>query len=49
MSVFELFLDVHLLTIVMNATILRTLVLNLQDELQTLLVLLGEPYEQLYS
>ncbi len=47
--VFELFLDVHLLTIVMNATILRTLVLNLQDELQTLLVLLGEPYEQLYS
>ncbi len=47
--VFELFLDVHLLTIVMNAMTLHTLVLNLQDELRTLLVLLGQPYEQLYS
>jgi transposase len=47
--VFELFLDVHLLTIMMNEMTLRTLVLNLQDELRTLLVLLGQPYEQLYS
>jgi transposase len=47
--VFELFLDVHLLTVTMNAMTLRTLVLNLQDELRTLLVLLGQPYEQLYS
>ena len=47
--VFELFLDVHLLTITVNAMTLKTLVLNLQDELRTLLVLLGQPYEQLYS
>jgi hypothetical protein len=33
----------------MNEMTLRTLVLNLQDELGTLLVLLGQPYEQLYS
>jgi transposase len=47
--VFELFLDVHLLTIRAAETILRTLVLNLQDELRTLLVLLGQRYERLYS
>ena len=47
--VFELFLDVHLLTITINAITLKTLVLNLQDELRTLLVLLGRAYEQLYS
>lgn len=28
---------------------LRTLILNLQDELRTLLTLLGQPYEQHYS
>jgi hypothetical protein len=28
---------------------LQTLVLNLLEELRTLLVLLGEPYERLYS
>ena len=42
--VFELFLDVHLLTIMMSTTALKTLVLNLQDELRTLLVLLGRSY-----
>lgn len=47
--VFELFLDVHLLTIMVDTNTLRTLVLNLQDELRTLLVLLGRSYEQLYS
>lgn len=47
--VFELFLDVHLLSITIGADTLRTLVLNLQQELQALLVLLGKPYEQLYS
>jgi len=47
--VFELFLDVHLLTITITADTLQTLVLNLQDELRALLVLLGKPYEQLYS
>ncbi|MCA9840407.1 MAG: IS1634 family transposase [Trueperaceae bacterium] len=46
--VFELFLDVHLLTII-NSTSLHTLVLNLQDELRVLLSLLGPPYQQLYS
>jgi transposase len=47
--VFELCLDVHLLTITINAITFKTLVLNLQDELRTLLVLLGRSYEQLYS
>lgn len=47
--VFELFLDVHLLTITTTETTPQTLVLNLQDQLRTLLVLLGQPYEQLYS
>jgi transposase len=47
--VFELFLDVHLLTITITADMLQTLVLNLLEELRTLLVLLGEPYERLYS
>lgn len=47
--VFELFLDVHLLTVMIDTLPLRTLVMNLQDELKALLVLLGQPYEQLYS
>ena len=46
--VFELFLDVHLLTITTDADTLQTLVLNLQHELQALLVLLGRRYERLY-
>jgi transposase len=46
--VFELFMDVHLLTITTQKTI-RTLVLNLREELKTLLKLLGPTYIELYS
>lgn len=46
--VFELFMDVHLLTIATQKTI-RTLVLNLREELKTLLKLMGSAYMELYS
>ena len=46
--VFELFMDVHLLTIATEKTI-RTLVLNLREELKTLLKLMGSAYMELYS
>jgi transposase len=46
--VFELFMDVHLLTIATEKT-LRTLVLNLREELKTLLKLMGPTYMELYS
>jgi len=46
--VFELFMDVHLLTIATEKTI-RTLVLNLREELKTLLKLMGSDYMELYS
>jgi transposase len=46
--VFELFMDVHLLTITTEKTI-RTLVLNLREELKTLLKLMGPTYMELYS
>lgn len=46
--VFELFMDVHLLTIATEKTI-RTLVLNLREELKTLLKLMGPAYVELYS
>ena len=46
--VFELFMDVHLLTITTEKTI-RTLVLNLREELKRLLKLMGPTYMELYS
>ena len=46
--VFELFMDVHLLTIATEKTI-RTLVLNLREELKRLLKLMGPAYMELYS
>lgn len=46
--VFELFMDVHLLTITTEKT-LRTLVLNLREELKRLLKLMGPTYMELYS
>ena len=46
--VFELFMDVHLLTITTEKTI-RTLVLNLREELKRLLKLMGPAYVELYS
>jgi transposase len=46
--VFELFMDVHLLTITAEKTI-RMLVLNLREELKTLLKLMGPTYMELYS
>ncbi len=46
--VFELFMDVHLLTITTEKTI-RTLVLNLREELKRLLKLMGPAYLELYS
>jgi transposase len=46
--VFELFMDVHLLTIATEKTI-RTLVLNLREELERLLELMGPTYMELYS
>ena len=48
--VFELFMDVHLLTITMTtAGTIHTLVSNLREELKTLLRLMGEAYLELYS
>jgi len=46
--VFELFMDVHLLTITAEKTI-RRLVLNLREELKRLLELMGPTYMELYS
>ncbi len=46
--VFELFMDVHLLTITVEKTI-RRLVLNLREELKRLLELMGAAYMELYS
>ena len=46
--IFELFMDVHLLTITAEKTI-RRLVLNLREELKTLLKLMGPTYMELYS
>jgi transposase len=46
--VFELFMDVHLLTITAGKTI-RMLVLNLREELKRLLELMGPTYMELYS
>lgn len=46
--VFELFMDVHLLTITADKTI-RTLVLNLREEIERLLELMGPAYMELYS
>lgn len=46
--VFELFMDVHLLTIATEKTV-RTLVLNLREELKRLLKLMGPTYMELYS
>jgi transposase len=45
--VFELFLDVHLLLI--TGDTLKILTMNLEDELRTLLNLLGPPYAEAYS
>lgn len=49
--VFELFMDVHLLTITMKAAAgtVHTLVSNLRKELRRLLELMGEAYLELYS
>jgi transposase len=46
--VFELFMDVHLLTITTEKTI-RRLVLNLREELKKLLELMGPAYMEQYS
>jgi transposase len=46
--VFELFMDVHLLTITTEKTT-RRLVLNLREELKRLLELMGPAYVELYS
>jgi hypothetical protein len=46
--VFELFIDVHLLTITTEKTI-RTFVLNLREELKRLLELMGAAYMEPYS
>jgi len=46
--VFELFMDVHLLTITTEKTI-STFVLNLREELKRLLELMGAAYKELYS
>lgn len=46
--VFELFMDVHLLTITAAKTT-RRLVLNLREELGRLLGLMGAAYKELYS
>ncbi len=45
--VFELFLDVHLLTI--TTDVIQILVMNLDQELKTLLDLLGDSYANHYS
>ena len=47
--VFELFMDVHLLTITTEEKTIRTFVLNLREELGRLLELMGAAYVQLYS
>lgn len=48
--VFELFMDgVHLLPITAEKTLVRTLVLNLREELKRLLELMGTSYMELYS
>jgi transposase len=48
--VFELFMDVHLLTVTMTAAgTIHTLVSNLREELKRLLKLMGEAYLELYS
>jgi transposase len=48
--VFELFMDVHLLTITMTATgTIHTFVSNLREELKRLLQLMGPAYLELYS
>ena len=46
--VFQLFIDVHLLTITSNNSV-QHITLNLKPQLQILLNLLGPPYSQLYS
>lgn len=45
--VFELFLDVHLLLIVTDT--IQVMAMNLVDELQVLLELLGPAYSEVYS
>ncbi len=47
--VFELFMDVHLLTITAREKTTRRLVLNLREELERLLELMGPTYIELYS
>ena len=47
--VFELFMDVHLLTITTEEKTIRTFVLNLREELGRLLELMGAAYVELYS
>lgn len=44
--VFELFLDVHLLTIIHDSP--NTITMNLKDDLRMLLKLLGSSYDQAY-
>nr|WP_166805036.1 hypothetical protein [Nitrosococcus wardiae] len=44
--VFELFLDVHLLLITREST--QVLIVNLKEELRTLLALLGSSYQETY-
>lgn len=44
--VFELFLDVHLLTIIQGNS--KTITMNLKDDLRTLLKLLGSVYDEAY-
>jgi hypothetical protein len=46
--IFELFMDVHLLTISAEKTV-RRLVLNLREELERILKLMGPAYMELYS
>jgi transposase len=47
--VFELFMDVHLLTITTEEKTISTFVLNLREELGRLLELMGAAYVELYS
>lgn len=47
--VFEMFEDVHLLTVGAGEVVIEKLVLNLRGELETLLRLLGPSYARLYS
>jgi hypothetical protein len=46
---FEMFEDVHLLTVGAGEAVKEKLVLNLRGELETLLRLLGPNYARLYS